>query len=190
MSAHQNDPDQRAHHRVDRVLGFFSSRLNWDLPAPSHAGECVSPLCFRGGDTLARGRGGGRVPIRTRGQTLWYARYIVYVLCGCTSTGHFEKRSIIYFKNNSKMLLKHFCWCASHWSDSWAHPHVQREKKHDKTVLLHNDGSFNACTIKWSITYCVFLNKARDRMVLFLSCCLYKIVISTTLGNVPCIVLN
>ncbi len=30
-------------HRVDRVLGFFSSRLNWDSPTPSPAGECVPP---------------------------------------------------------------------------------------------------------------------------------------------------
>ncbi len=30
-------------HRVDRVLGFFSSRLNWDSPTPSPAGE-MPPL--------------------------------------------------------------------------------------------------------------------------------------------------
>ncbi len=78
------------------MLGFFSSRLNWDSPTPTPADECV-PLWFGGGDTLARGRGGpswnegtdtmvsgahscgrggGRVPIRTRRQTLWYSRYI------------------------------------------------------------------------------------------------------------------
>ncbi len=38
-------------HRVDRVLGFFSSRPNWDPPfTPSPAGECVpTPVWFRGG---------------------------------------------------------------------------------------------------------------------------------------------
>jgi hypothetical protein len=33
-----------AHHRIDRVLSFFSSRWNWDSPTPSPAGECVCPL--------------------------------------------------------------------------------------------------------------------------------------------------
>ncbi len=28
---------------VDRVLGFFSSRPNWDPPTPSSEGECVLP---------------------------------------------------------------------------------------------------------------------------------------------------
>jgi hypothetical protein len=39
---------------------FFSSRPNWDSPTPSHAGECVPPLWFRGGGyyTIAWGRGG------------------------------------------------------------------------------------------------------------------------------------
>ncbi len=63
---------------VDRVLGFFFSRPNCDLPTPSPAGECV-PLPFRsgGGDTaVACWRGSGGVPIRTWGQTLCYSRYI------------------------------------------------------------------------------------------------------------------
>ncbi len=64
-------------HRVDRVLGFFSRRPNWDSPTPSPAGENVSPPLVPGGDTLSCGRGrGGGVPIRTRRQTLWYSRYI------------------------------------------------------------------------------------------------------------------
>jgi hypothetical protein len=41
-----------------------------DTPTPSPAGECVAP------PTLACGRGGGGVPIRTRGHTLG-----IYVLC-------------------------------------------------------------------------------------------------------------
>jgi hypothetical protein len=62
--------------REDRVLGFFFSRMNWDPPPPSPAGECVPPFGSGGGGgahSLA-GEGGG-VPIRTRGQTLWYSRY-------------------------------------------------------------------------------------------------------------------
>ncbi len=67
-------------HRVDRVLSFFSSRRNWDSPAPSPALE-VPPLWFRGGGaTLACGRGGGG-PIPTRGPTLFYQ----CILCGSVS---------------------------------------------------------------------------------------------------------
>jgi hypothetical protein len=40
---------------------------------------CSHPLWFWGRDTLAFGRGGGGVPIPTRGQTLLYSRYV------CTS---------------------------------------------------------------------------------------------------------
>ncbi len=59
-------------HRVDIVLGFFSSRPNWDPPNSSTAGECVTPSLFRGGGgTLACGRGGGGVQIRTMGQKLF-----------------------------------------------------------------------------------------------------------------------
>jgi hypothetical protein len=61
-------------HRVDRVKGFFSSRPTWDTPPPFGSAG--------GGDTLACGRGGGGVPIRTEGQTFWNSRYIyVRVLC-------------------------------------------------------------------------------------------------------------
>jgi hypothetical protein len=68
-------------HRVDRALSFFSSRPNWDYPAPSHAGDvCVPFLWFRGGggDSHSLGgereRGCGGVPIPTREKTLRYSR--------------------------------------------------------------------------------------------------------------------
>ncbi len=68
------------------LLGFFSSRPNCYTSTLSPAGECVpSPLVPGGGGTgtlVCRGEGVG--PIRTRGQTLWYSRYIRYeyhVLC-------------------------------------------------------------------------------------------------------------
>ncbi len=35
----------------------------------------------RGRDTLACGRGGGGIPIPTRGHTLWYSRYICTLWC-------------------------------------------------------------------------------------------------------------
>ncbi len=45
-------------HRIDRVLGFFSSRPNWDSPTPSPAGECVPPpLVPAEGHTCLRERG-------------------------------------------------------------------------------------------------------------------------------------
>jgi hypothetical protein len=43
-------------------------------PTSSPAGEGVPPL--KGGDTLVCMRGGA--PIWTRGQTLWYSRYMMY----------------------------------------------------------------------------------------------------------------
>ncbi len=44
------------HHRVDRVLGFFSSRPNWDSPTPSTPSVCAPPRFGGGGGTLACGR--------------------------------------------------------------------------------------------------------------------------------------
>jgi hypothetical protein len=66
------------HHRVGRVLSFFSSRRNWDSPNPSPAGECSAPPPFGSGGrgTLAGERGGGRVPIPPRENTLWYSLFI------------------------------------------------------------------------------------------------------------------
>jgi hypothetical protein len=43
--------DNHRQNRVDRILGFFSSRPNWDLPTPSTPGECDPPPLFgSGGD--------------------------------------------------------------------------------------------------------------------------------------------
>ncbi len=96
-------------HRVGRLLSLFSSRRNWDSPNPSPTGECVLPPLdpgggahtlvregvgeshFRRGDihtlwyweeggTLVGERGGGGVPIPTRGHTLWHS------LSTCTRT--------------------------------------------------------------------------------------------------------
>ncbi len=44
-------------HRVDRVLGFLSSRLNWDLLAPSPAGKCAPRFGSGGGHTGLREKG-------------------------------------------------------------------------------------------------------------------------------------
>jgi hypothetical protein len=64
------------------VLGFFSSRPNWNSLTPSPAGEFAPPppAGYLGGgggiDSLA-GEGVG-VPIPTMGQKLWFSRYICY----------------------------------------------------------------------------------------------------------------
>ncbi len=68
-------------HRVDRVLGFFQVVQIGTLPPPPHPQAVGSPLLWFRGDTLTRGGGGGGVPIRTTGPTLWYSRYI-FVFCG------------------------------------------------------------------------------------------------------------
>ncbi len=62
-------------HRVDRVLGLYR-RQNWDSPTHSPAASLFPPpLVGGGGDTRLRKRG-WVVPILTRGQTMWYSRYI------------------------------------------------------------------------------------------------------------------
>ncbi len=50
-----------------KVLSFFSSRWNWDSPTPSLAEECALPPLVPGGGAHSLGRGGGGVPIQTRG---------------------------------------------------------------------------------------------------------------------------
>jgi hypothetical protein len=49
------------YHRVDRVLGFFFSRPNWDPPPPipSPTGECVPSFGSEGGTHSLAGEGMG-----------------------------------------------------------------------------------------------------------------------------------
>jgi hypothetical protein len=54
---------------------FFQSRPNWDPHSLPRRPVCP-PFGSGGGDILACGRGGWGVPMRMRGQTLWYSRYI------------------------------------------------------------------------------------------------------------------
>jgi hypothetical protein len=57
-------------HRVDRVLGFFSSRPNWNPPLPHPQASVFPPLWFRGEgtDSLA-GEVVGGYQFRGGGQT-------------------------------------------------------------------------------------------------------------------------
>ncbi len=66
---------------IDRVLGFFSSRPNLDPPTPSPAGECIPPPPLVVGETHSLEGEGVGGPNPDEGQTLWYSRYTVYVLC-------------------------------------------------------------------------------------------------------------
>jgi hypothetical protein len=77
----------RVDHRVGRVLSFFSSRRNWDSPTPRPQASVPSPLWLGGRGTLAGERGGGRVPIPTRGHTLWYSLYICTLWCRLSLLG-------------------------------------------------------------------------------------------------------
>jgi hypothetical protein len=92
-------------HRVGRAASFFSSRRNRDAPNPPPAGECAPPFGSGGRDTLAGERGGGRVPIPTRGHTLWYSIKI-YVLCAVLPTFMFRRKAL---------TKKSFCWSSEAW---------------------------------------------------------------------------
>jgi hypothetical protein len=63
--------------RQNARLFLQSSELGLS-PTPSPAGLCAPPPLFGSvwRDTLSCGRGGWRVLIPSRGQTLWYSRYI------------------------------------------------------------------------------------------------------------------
>ncbi len=75
---------------------FFSSHRRVCTPPP--------PFGSGGGEIFACGRGGGGVPIRTRGQTLWYSRYIFTLkgqpsrtpILNSAKSSKFTKRFIIY----------------------------------------------------------------------------------------------
>ncbi len=91
------DVTDRQGHRVDRVLSFFSSRRNWDSPTPSPAGECVPPFGYGGKGTLARGRGGGGVPIPRRGHTLCYSRYLLVCTLWARSSSVYSRGNTVGF---------------------------------------------------------------------------------------------
>ncbi len=88
---------------------LFSGRLNWDSPNPSHASECAPPPLGSGGrGTHAGERGGGRVPIPTRGHRLWYSLYI-YVLCGVVHRVGVTQSSLSFMYSilsKTKMMLQ------------------------------------------------------------------------------------
>jgi hypothetical protein len=103
-------------HRVGRVLSFFSSRRNWDSPTPSAAGECAPPLWSGGRGTFAGEWGGGRVPILTRGHTLWYSIYISTLWLGPLSGGGRQPHAFSgwFFKKEICSNLNFFVSIKSH----------------------------------------------------------------------------
>jgi hypothetical protein len=69
-------------HRVDRVLGFFSSRPNCDSPSPSNAGECVPPLLVPGGTHSLAGELGGSGRSQFGREDRRCGTLGMFVLCG------------------------------------------------------------------------------------------------------------
>jgi hypothetical protein len=58
---------------------FFSSHPNWDHPHTRRR-ACRPPILVPGGGTHSLAGEGVGVPIRTRGQTLWFSRPYMYFL--------------------------------------------------------------------------------------------------------------
>ncbi len=81
---------------IGSVLSFFSSRRNWDSATPRpQASVLFPPLVGGEGHTRCMAREGGRrVPISTRGHTLWYSVYIC-TLCSNHSAGCHAKVEIV-----------------------------------------------------------------------------------------------
>ncbi len=94
-------------HRVGRVLSFFSSRWNWDSPNPSPPGKCAPPR-FGGMGTLAGERRVGRVPIPTRGHTLWYSLWLqskkIWIISClfCFYTGELPANKLVFLCQSNK----------------------------------------------------------------------------------------
>jgi hypothetical protein len=93
-------------HRVGRVLSFSPDRRNWNSPYLSPAGENPPPPPFGSGGrgTLTGERRGGRVPIPTRGHTLWYSANICtlwHVVCRHLS------RYPIWINSHTECLYKY-----------------------------------------------------------------------------------
>jgi hypothetical protein len=124
------------------VLGFFSSRLNWDYPTPSPTGECVPPSqagecvpLWLGWGTHSLAEEGVGVPIPTRGQTQWYSRYI-YVLCGQQQSG----------AGVSEYLLSSTCIVKK---SSWKYECQKIEIAAGILISSHKDFSFGMCFYIW-----------------------------------------
>ncbi len=85
-------------HSLDRVLSFFSRR-RIGTPPPPHQQASVPPpplMIQRGVHTRSRERGGA-VRIPTRGQTMWYSRYIC-TLCVSLSQWTADKLLWVSFR--------------------------------------------------------------------------------------------
>jgi hypothetical protein len=86
-------------HSLDIVLSFFFGRRIGTPPPLTRRRACPSPHDSRGVHTRLRERGGGRGAVRipTRGQTMWYSRYIC-TLCVSLSQWTADKLLWVSFR--------------------------------------------------------------------------------------------
>jgi hypothetical protein len=77
---------ENSFHRVDRVLGSFSSRPNWDSPTPSPAGKCAPPPLVPGGTHSLEGEGLGDPNYNEGTDTVVLSGHYIYVLCDVLPT--------------------------------------------------------------------------------------------------------
>ncbi len=104
-----------SNHSTDlvRVLGFFSSRRNWDPSTLSTAGKRAPPL-VPGRSTLACGRGGRGVLIATRGHTLWYTTYIYSTFWITITTAKIPTEKVSTEKCRNSVVFLHYSFvCTS-----------------------------------------------------------------------------
>ncbi len=83
-------------HRVGRVISL-SPVVGIGTPPTPHPQASVPPLWLGGRGTLSGERGGGRVPIPTRGHTPWYSIYMYFAPIWFYLTGSPWKKSWILF---------------------------------------------------------------------------------------------
>jgi hypothetical protein len=92
--------DRWFHTQSRQSAELSSCRRNWDSPNPSPAGENAHPFENGGRGTIAGERGGGRVPIPTRGHTLWYSINICMYFVVLKRGGPNSSVRLAYFQAN------------------------------------------------------------------------------------------
>ncbi len=163
---------------------FLQSSESGPPPHPLRR-VCPLPLWFRGGGIHSLAGEGQGVPIQTRGQTLWYSRYI-YVLCdhhpiSQLSHGYKDEITIIllsgvsFRKASSTSGTSHIPYCENFEHGPSLH-FLDREQT--KTIFLqpfvtgsmYHPSSVTAAVMVTSLpTHSFFSLRGRYRFLLFQS---------------------